>query len=195
MAGECARVSQLHAPRSGAERNAGDRCPLLRDGVSRSKQPDAVYGYRGSASGCGKSAGGAGGHSDLEDGEAAPREDTRSHRRKQNARSGDARHQPAHAAQQDSRIRSAPKEIRMMTTTPIMQLLQGYLKVTSDRQQLVASNIANVDTPGYQTKDINFQTAMQQALNQGNGPRLTPASVEVDGLPERPDGNNVNVDR
>jgi len=44
-----------------------------------------------------------------------------------------------------------------MTTPPLMQLLQGYLKVTSDRQQLVASNIANVDTPGYQTKDINFQ--------------------------------------
>ncbi len=83
----------------------------------------------------------------------------------------------------------------MMTTTPIMQLLQGYLKVTSDRQQLVTSNIANVDTPGYQTKDINFQTAMQQALNQGNGVQLTPASVEVVGLPERPDGNNVNVDR
>ena len=82
-----------------------------------------------------------------------------------------------------------------MTTTPLLQLLQGYLKVTSDRQQLVASNIANVDTPGYQTKDINFQTAMQQAMYQGNGLHLEPASVTVDGLPERPDGNNVNVDR
>jgi flagellar basal-body rod protein FlgB len=83
----------------------------------------------------------------------------------------------------------------MMTTTPLLQLLQGYLKVTSDRQQLVASNIANVDTPGYQTKDINFQTAMQQAMNQGNDLHLEPASLTVDGLPERPDGNNVNVDR
>jgi flagellar basal-body rod protein FlgB len=71
-----------------------------------------------------------------------------------------------------------------------MQLLQGYLKVTSDRQQLVASNIANVDTPGYQTKDINFQSAMQQAVSQGNNLHL-----EVEGLPTRPDGNNVNVDR
>jgi flagellar basal-body rod protein FlgB len=83
----------------------------------------------------------------------------------------------------------------MMTTTPLMQLLQGYLKVTQDRQQLVASNIANVDTPGYQTKDINFQAAMQQALNPGGGPNLQPASIELQGLPERPDGNNVNVDR
>ena len=50
----------------------------------------------------------------------------------------------------------------MSTTTPLMQLLQGYLKITSDRQQLIASNVANADTPGYHTKDINFQTAMRQ---------------------------------
>jgi flagellar basal-body rod protein FlgB len=76
-----------------------------------------------------------------------------------------------------------------------MQLLQGYLKVTSDRQQLIASNIANVDTPGYHTKDINFQAAMQQATDEGNDVQLMPASSEVEGLPERPDGNNVNIDR
>ena len=83
----------------------------------------------------------------------------------------------------------------MITTTPLMQTLQGYLKVTSDRQQLVASNIANVDTPGYHTKDINFQTAMQQAMNEGSEANFSQASTEVDGLPERPDGNNVNIDR
>ena len=82
-----------------------------------------------------------------------------------------------------------------MATTPLMQMLQGYLKVASDRQQVVASNIANVDTPGYHARDINFQSAMQQVMNEGNNMQLEPASVEVDGLPERPDGNNVNVDR
>jgi flagellar basal-body rod protein FlgB len=83
----------------------------------------------------------------------------------------------------------------MSTTTPIMQLLQGYLKLTSDRQQLIASNVANADTPGYHTKDINFQTAMQRVSDEGNDMQLMPASSEVEGLPERPDGNNVNVDR
>ena len=83
----------------------------------------------------------------------------------------------------------------MSTSTPTMQLLQGYLKVTSDRQQLIASNIANVDTPGYHTRDINFQSAMQQATNEDNDVQLMPASSEVEGLPERPDGNNVNIDR
>ncbi|HEY6489212.1 MAG: flagellar basal body rod protein FlgB [Terracidiphilus sp.] len=83
-----------------------------------------------------------------------------------------------------------------MATTPIMQLLQGYLQVTSDRQQVVASNIANVDTPGFHARDINFQSAMQQAMNdETTGQQLQPASVEVEGLPERPDGNDVNIDR
>jgi flagellar basal-body rod protein FlgB len=83
----------------------------------------------------------------------------------------------------------------MSTTTPLLQLLQGYLKVTSDRQQLIASNVANADTPGYHTKDINFQSAMQRVSDEGNDMQLMPASSEVNGLPERPDGNNVNVDR
>ncbi len=81
-----------------------------------------------------------------------------------------------------------------MATTPLLQVLQGYLQVTADRQQLVTTNMANVDTPGYHTKDINFQTAMQQVMDHGEL-KLQPASMSIDGLPERPDGNNVNVDR
>ena len=80
-------------------------------------------------------------------------------------------------------------------STPLIQLLQGYLRVTSDRQQTVAGNIANVDTPGYHTKDINFESAMRQVMNEGGSFHLEPVSNEVAGLPERPDGNNVNIDR
>ena len=83
----------------------------------------------------------------------------------------------------------------MITTTPLMQLLQGYLKVTSDRQQLIASNIANVDTPGYRTKDVDFQSAMKLALGGASDARMEGASVAVSGLPEQPDCNNVNIDR
>lgn len=82
-----------------------------------------------------------------------------------------------------------------MSTTPILQLLQGYLKVTSDRQQLIASNIANVDTPGYHSREINFQAAMQQAMNEGGEVQLQSVSSEVQGLTERPDGNDVSIDR
>ena len=36
---------------------------------------------------------------------------------------------------------------------------------------------------------------MQQVMEEGNDAQLGPASHEVEGLPERPDGNNVNIDR
>jgi flagellar basal-body rod protein FlgB len=77
-------------------------------------------------------------------------------------------------------------------------MLQGYLKVLTDRQQMIASNMANVDTPGYHTKDLDFAAAMRRVANQdgaGSNAAFEPASVELAGLPERPDGNNVSVDR
>jgi flagellar basal-body rod protein FlgB len=77
----------------------------------------------------------------------------------------------------------------------MLQMLQGYLSVSADRQQLIASNMANVDTPGYHSRDINFAQTMQQVMNSDGDATMEPASMEVDGLPERPDGNNVNIDR
>jgi flagellar basal-body rod protein FlgB len=82
-----------------------------------------------------------------------------------------------------------------MSTVSSLNQLQGYLEVVSNRQQQITANMANVDTPGYHTRDVNFQTAMRQVMSNGEGPQLQPASQEVIGLPERPDGNNVNIDR
>ncbi|MFP5229863.1 MAG: flagellar basal body rod protein FlgB [Acidobacteriota bacterium] len=82
-----------------------------------------------------------------------------------------------------------------MADVSLLQMLSGYLKVTTDRQQVIAANMANVDTPGYHTRDINFQQAMHEVMNPGGEPQLETASLELSGLPERPDGNNVNVDR
>jgi len=82
-----------------------------------------------------------------------------------------------------------------MATSPTLGMLQGYLKVASGRQELIATNMANVDTPGYRTKDIDFQTAMREVMDSERSSRLEPASNEVPDLPERPDGNNVNIDR
>jgi flagellar basal-body rod protein FlgB len=76
-----------------------------------------------------------------------------------------------------------------------IQALQGYLKVVSDRQQLIVSNMANIDTPGYHTKDLDFQASIRQAMNEGNNVQFEPVSRELQGLPERPDGNNVSIDR
>ena len=82
-----------------------------------------------------------------------------------------------------------------MATPPTLQMLQSYLKLTNERQQLIVSNMANVDTPGYHTKDLDFQGALQQAMKEGGETHMAPTVLDTPGLPERPDGNNVNVDR
>ena len=64
------------------------------------------------------------------------------------------------------------------------------MDVLSARQKVVASNIANADTPGYKTKDINFQAEFQAA-----DAAFAPQPNEVAGLPVKNDGNNVNLDR
>jgi len=58
------------------------------------------------------------------------------------------------------------------------------------RQKLVASNLANADTPGYRTRDIDFQREFWNLLAGG-----APQVVEVAGLPVKNDGNNVSLDR
>lgn len=68
--------------------------------------------------------------------------------------------------------------------------LAHYMDLLSTRQKLVASNLANADTPGYHTQDIDFQREFMSAVN-GQGPQIT----EPQGLYEKPDGNNVSVDR
>ncbi len=41
------------------------------------------------------------------------------------------------------------------------------LSLRAQRQQLLASNIANADTPNYKARDIDFNQALQGALNRG----------------------------
>ncbi|MCX6607474.1 MAG: flagellar basal body protein [Acidobacteria bacterium] len=67
---------------------------------------------------------------------------------------------------------------------------EHYLNLLSVRQKLVASNIANVDTPGYQTQDIDFQREFLTLAKGG-----TPTVVEPEGLMTNNDGNNVNIDQ
>ena len=73
---------------------------------------------------------------------------------------------------------------------PIANRIEHYMDLLSQRQKLVASNIANADTPGYQTRDIDFQFEFM-SLVEGGSPQV----IEPQNLPARQDGNNVNLDR
>lgn len=92
------------------------------------------------------------------------------------------------------------------------QAMGSYLGRLSRRQQVVASNLANIDTPGYRTQEVSFHATMQELLADRPAPmRITrpehqamatvrfgtnePPVFEVGGLTQRPDGNNVDLDR
>ena len=87
------------------------------------------------------------------------------------------------------------------------------LTLRSERQRLLASNIANVDTPGFLARDINFSQALKQAageLKQASGMTVS-SSGHIDGSSKdnlvasnmnyaapsqlSPDGNSVDMDR
>ena len=82
-----------------------------------------------------------------------------------------------------------------MSTFSSLQMLQGYLQVVTDRQQQITSNIANVDTPGYHGKDIDFQAEIRKVMAGNNNLPIAPDAQDEVGLIERPDGNNVDIDR
>lgn len=46
---------------------------------------------------------------------------------------------------------------------------QTALSLRAQRQQLLASNIANADTPNYKARDIDFNQAMASAMGTGSG--------------------------
>lgn len=73
---------------------------------------------------------------------------------------------------------------------PTVNHLSRYLDTVSFRQKLVASNIANADTPDYKTKDIDFASELKAASGI-EGFHV----VEASGLQIKNDGNNVSLDR
>jgi len=88
-----------------------------------------------------------------------------------------------------------------MIETPLMRGLERALDQAAFRHRVVAANLANVDTPGYHTRDVPaFAGEIEQAMaavtdGDAGPPLMTPVAREVRGLIERPDGNNVSVER
>ncbi|MBN2241183.1 MAG: flagellar basal body rod protein FlgB [Acidobacteria bacterium] len=91
-----------------------------------------------------------------------------------------------------------------------LQAIGPYMSRLSKRQQIVASNLANIDTPGYKTRDLSFHATIQELLSETPEPQRTsrpehiggalpgssPAQpYEVPGLVSRMDHNNVDLDR
>jgi flagellar basal-body rod protein FlgB len=75
--------------------------------------------------------------------------------------------------------------------------LAAAMTGAAQRQNAIADNIANVDTPGYQRKDVDFHGALRSAMAAGaplQGMSFAP-QVDASAAPVRADGNTVDIDR
>ena len=81
------------------------------------------------------------------------------------------------------------------------QLGKQVLDATNLRQQTIAHNIANVNTAGYKSKQVVFESELKKYINGGttsqklkNGIKIKPTIVESSDTSMNLDGNNVDID-
>ncbi len=91
--------------------------------------------------------------------------------------------------------------------TGIIDALRRQMAIAAARQAVAAGNLANVNTPGYRARAVDFTAALEREL--GGGISLTQTAgghlsgeadaaagtQEIEGLPARRDGNTVQIDR
>jgi flagellar basal-body rod protein FlgB len=77
---------------------------------------------------------------------------------------------------------------------PGISALTRFLDASVLRSELVMSNMANIDTPNYKTRDLDFNRELERVSGLEYA-SFQPAVHRVRGLMERPDGNNVSLER
>ena len=75
-----------------------------------------------------------------------------------------------------------------------IDFLHAALNGLMTRQSVIADNIANASTPDFQARQVDFETALRQAMNASSAPPMDPAVVSPTNAPSKQDGNNVNLD-
>ena len=99
-----------------------------------------------------------------------------------------------------------------MKASNVTDTLFENLNYRAERQKVISSNIANINTPNYKTKEVSFQSALDEknkerdlelfATNEkhitryenDNSTKSKMEIYEVENLQEQNDGNNVSLD-
>jgi len=81
---------------------------------------------------------------------------------------------------------------KSMTVT----MLEAGLRGTTLRSQAIANNVANINTPGYKRKDVQFEDALAKAVDSDDGSvdDVEPTIFEPRNTPADATGNDVNMD-
>ncbi len=77
---------------------------------------------------------------------------------------------------------------------PSLDVLHSALNGLMARQSVIANNIANASTPGFQASQVDFETALRSAIAGGTTPPTDPSVASATNAPSKQDGNNVNLD-
>ena len=77
------------------------------------------------------------------------------------------------------------------------ELLSKTLEFTATNHRVISQNLANVNTPGFRTKEVRFQDNLLKALgsSQADIDDVEATIVESGGLPVQLNGNNVDIDQ
>ena len=79
-------------------------------------------------------------------------------------------------------------------TDAVSSILTTAIDGLTDRQNVIANNIANVDTPNFRAQSVDFEDSLSQAIAAGeyNDPSASP-DVEITSVPtDTPVGSNGN---
>ena len=98
----------------------------------------------------------------------------------------------------------------IFTKSMVLRTVSTALDGLSLRQQAIASNIANVDTPGYKAKKVSFEEQLGQALNGFSNSNVALSTTDMNHIDNdtssgsilftesqtifRNDGNSVDMD-
>jgi flagellar basal-body rod protein FlgB len=94
--------------------------------------------------------------------------------------------------------------VNEISDSALIASLRRQMTVATARHVATTGNLANYETPNYKTKDVTFDQALGQKLLPVNSTHPRHRDVpggsgivakEVEGLPDRRDGNNVQLDR
>src|SRR3954469_23294558 len=89
--------------------------------------------------------------------------------------------------------RSTRPTVELFDTTQLA--LGAALRGANSRQGVLAGNLANIDTPGYVRKDVDFHGTLAAALQSGDDPVGAGFAAADDAAAAvRADGNSVDVD-
>ena len=84
-----------------------------------------------------------------------------------------------------------------MAKTGIVELIEAGLRAEALREQALANNVANLQTPGYRRLDVRFEQLLAKAMDAGGEVDLEEVEPEIyqpKNTTLNPNGNDVNLE-